>query len=308
MWTEIAKRFEGRRNVFGYNILNEPWPGTPYPNCVSPTGCPALDASLLQPFTEKVIEAIREVDQDNLVWYAPWLVFDFGADTSLADTGDENAGFAFNMYCLGDAIPGGGGGASCDTGYDLTLANAEAQTEETGDALLMTEYAATQDIETITRVTELADQAMIGWQQWHYCDCDDPDHDRHRSPVARLQTRRKPPRGENLSREKLAISSRPYPRAVAGTPLGYEFNPETREFSMSYSVRGPDGKKLPRKVRTEIFMPPAHYRDGYSVTADGARSHAGKRVIRLKRVRGASEVTVEVSPEAPESRVVIRSR
>ena len=79
--------------------------GHPVPSCISPTGCPALDASLLQPFTEKVIAAIREADQESLVWYAPFLVFDFGADTSLADTGDENAGFAFNMYCLGDALP-----------------------------------------------------------------------------------------------------------------------------------------------------------------------------------------------------------
>ncbi|HYH60392.1 MAG TPA: cellulase family glycosylhydrolase [Solirubrobacterales bacterium] len=296
MWTEITERFEGRRNVFGYNILNEPWPGTPYPNCVSPTGCPALDASLLQPFTEKVIEAIREVDQRNLIWYAPWLVFDFGADTSLADTGDENAGFAFNMYCLGEAIPPGGGEAECDTGYDLTLANAEAQTEETGDALLMTEYAATQDVATIARVTELADEAMIGWQQWHYCDCDDPTTT-GTGVQSLVSDPSKPPKGKNLSREKLEISSRPYPRAVAGTPLAYEFNPETREFTMTYSVRGPDGKKLPRKVRTEIFMPPVHYRDGYSVTAEGARSHAGKRLIRLKRLRGASEVTVEVTPE-----------
>ena len=200
------------------------------------------------------------------------------------------------MYCLGEAIPPGGGEVECDTGYDLTLANAEAQTEETGDALLMTEYAATQDIATIARVTELADEAMIGWQQWHYCDCDDPTTT-GTGIQSLVSDPSKPPRGENLSREKLEISSRPYPRAVAGTPLAYEFNPETREFTMSYSVRGPDGKKLPRKVRTEIFMPPVHYRDGYNVTVEGARSHAGKRVIRLKRVRGASEVTVEVTPE-----------
>ena len=296
MWREIARRFEDRPNLVGYNILNEPWPGTPYPSCLSPTGCPAFDAQFLQPFTERVIGAIREIDQETLVWYAPLLIFDFGADTSLADTGDENAGFAFNMYCLGEAIPPGGGEAECDAGYDLTLQNAEAQTEETGDALLMTEYAATQDIDTIARVTELADEAMIGWQQWHYCDCDDPTTT-GTGIQSLVSDPSKPPRGKNLSREKLKISSRPYPRAVAGTPLAYEFNPETREFTMSYSVRGPDGKKLPRKVRTEIFVPPVHYRKGYSVTAEGARVNPGKRVIKLKRVRGADEVTVELTPE-----------
>ena len=299
MWKEIASRFEGRRNLVGYNILNEPWPGSQYPSCASNVGCPVFDTTYLQPFTETVIDAIREADEDTLVWYAPLLLFDFGADTSLGDTGDENAGFAFNMYCLGDVFPdqvGTIGDAECDTGYDLTFGNAEDQTEETGDALLMTEYGATQDIEKIARVTELADEAMIGWQQWHYCDCDDPTTT-GTGIQSLVSDPRLPPRGDNLSRDKLKISSRPYPRAVAGTPTSYEFDPDTREFSMVYSVKGPDGKRLPRKVRTEIFMPPVHYRNGYNVTAEGARIKARKRAIRLKRVRGASEVTVEVTPD-----------
>ncbi len=297
MWTEIAERFKGRRNLVGYNILNEPWPGSAYPTCASNVGCPAFDIGTLQPFSEKVIAAIREADQRSLVWYAPLLLFDFGADTSLGDTGDEKAGFAFNMYCLGGSLPGLGeiGDAECDTGYDLTLANAEDQTEATGDALLMTEFAATQDIETIARVTELADDAMVGWQQWHYCDCDDPTTT-GTGVQSLVSDPSKPPRGDNLSREKLKISSRPYPRAVAGTPLTYAFNPETREFTMTYSVEGPDGKRLPRRVRTEIFMPPIHYRKGYDVTAEGARVRPHKNVINLRRLRGATEVTVEVTP------------
>ncbi|MDQ2676353.1 MAG: cellulase family glycosylhydrolase [Actinomycetota bacterium] len=297
MWAEIARRFEDRPNLVGYNLLNEPWPGTPYSSCISPAGCPALDASLLQPFTERVIAAIREVDQESLVWYAPFLVFDFGADTSLADTGDENAGFAFNVYCLADALPSAlGAGPECDAGYNLAFGNAEAQTEATGDALLMTEYAATQDTETIARVAELADQAMIGWQQWHYCDCDDPTTTGTgiQSVVADPS---QPPRGDNVSRPKLRISSRPYPRAVAGTPLEYGFEPDTREFHLTYSTRDPGGERLPRRTRTEIFVPPIHYRDGYDVTADGARVRAGKRLIRLKRARGVSEVTVQLAPK-----------
>jgi endoglycosylceramidase len=283
----------------GYNILNEPWPGSQFPSCISNIGCPLFDTAFLQPFTETVIDAIREADADSLVWYSPLLLFDFGADTSLGDTGDQNAGLAFNMYCLAEVLPdeaGNIGDGECDVGYDLTLGNAEDQTEATGDALLMTEYAATQDIDSIARVTELADEAMIGWQQWHYCDCDDPTTT-GTGIQSLVSDPSKPPKGENVSREKLKISSRPYPRAVAGTPTSYEFDPDTREFSMAYSVEGPDGKRLPRKVRTEIFMPPIHYKDGYNVTSEGARFSARKHLIRLKRVRGASEVTVEVTPE-----------
>ena len=299
MWREIAERFEGRRHVLGYNILNEPWPGTQYPTCTSNAGCPLFDTTFLQPFTQTVLDAIREADPGTLVWYAPLLVFDFGADTSIGDMGDENLGFAFNMYCLAEVMPdqaGAIGDGACDTGYDLTLGNAEDQSEQTGDALLMTEFAATQEADTIARVTELADQHMIGWQQWHYCDCDDPTTT-GTGIQSIVSDPSKPPRGKNLSRPKLKISSRPYPRAVAGTPLSYEFDPETREFTMAYSVEAPNGERLPRKIRTEIFIPPVHYRDGYSVTAEGARVNARERLIRLKRARGAAEVTVEVTPE-----------
>lgn len=301
MWKEIARRFEGRRHLVGYNILNEPWPGSQYPSCANNAGCPAFDAAFLQPFTETVIDAIRETDQDTLVWYAPLLLFDFGADTSLADTGDENAGFAFNMYCLGEVFPdqvGTIGDAECDTGYDLTLSNAEDQTEETGDALLMTEFAATQDIDTIARVTELADEAMIGWQQWHYCDCDDPTTT-GTGIQSLVSDPSKPPRGKNLSRDKLRISSRPYPRVVAGTPTSYEFDPDDASFELTYSTQAPTGKRLRKRVRTEVFMPPIHYRHGYDAEATGARitSDPGARVLKLKRKRKATEVTLIATPK-----------
>jgi len=301
MWREIARLFRGRRNLVGYNILNEPWPGSQYPSCASNAGCPAFDATFLQPFTETVIDAIREVDSKTLVWYAPLLLFDFGADTSLADTGDENAGFAFNMYCLGEVFPdqvGTIGDAECDTGYDLTLQNAEDQTDETGDALLMTEYAATQDIPTIARVTELADEAMIGWQQWHYCDCDDPTTT-GTGIQSLVSDPSKPPRGKNVSRRKLKISSRPYPRAVAGTPTSYEFDPESRAFDLTYATETPTGKKLRRRTRTEVFMPPIHYRRGYDATVSGARitSKPDARVLKLKRKRKSAEVTLSATQE-----------
>src|SRR5688572_786824 len=35
-WQYVAAYFRGRRRLLGYNLLNEPWPGSPYPSCVSP--------------------------------------------------------------------------------------------------------------------------------------------------------------------------------------------------------------------------------------------------------------------------------
>ncbi len=295
MWKHIATRFRGEPGVLGYNILNEPWPGSDYPTCLSTAGCPLFDQGSLQPFTERVLSAIREADPSKLVWYAPALTFDFGSDTSIGDMGDPNTGFAFNMYCLSEVV--GGSTAACETGYGLTLDNAEQQSESTGDALLMTEWAATNDLDKINRIATLADERMIGWQQWHYCDCGDPTTT-GTGIQSVVSDPHKPPRGDNLNRAKLKASSRPYPQAVSGTPESYGFDPARRAFELEYSTLTPAGKTLPRKQLTEVFIPPIHYHGKYRVRADGARvvSKPGARRLLLKRDAGAAHVSVSVTP------------
>ena len=302
-WRHVASRFRDRPHVLGYNLFNEPWPGSQYPSCVSPSGCPVFDRQFLEPFSERTIAAIREADRETLVWYAPLLTFDFGADTSHGDTGDPNAGFAFNMYCLaelGGAGPGAPTDAGCDTGYDLTLDNAEEQSRETGDALLMTEFAATDDLATVARVVELADERMISWQQWHYCGCDDPTTTA--DPVrtqALVDDPSKPPSGGNLDRGKLRISARPYPQAVAGTPEAFDFAYDTRRFDLRYSTaRAAGDGRFPRESETEVFVPRLHFGDGYRAVADGARvaSAPGAAVLRLRSCPRAERVTVRVTP------------
>ncbi len=299
-WRYVARQFRGSRRLVGYNLLNEPWPGTPYPTCASNVGCPLFDTQMLEPFSERVIASIRKADHRAMVWYAPLLLFDFGADTSHGDTGDDRAGFAFNMYCLAEVLPdqaGAIGDGACDTGYGLTLDNAEAQSDETGDALLMTEYAATNDLGTVERVIELAGEKMIGWQQWHYCDCEDPTTTGTgvQSVVADPNL---PPRGENLNRGKLKVSSRPYPQLVSGTPLSYRFDREARRFDLTYSTRTPRGRRLGRRSLTRVFVPRIHYRGGYRAQVKGGKrvSRRDARVLRLKRKRRAQRVSVAIVP------------
>lgn len=305
-WRKVVERFRGAEHVLGYNLLNEPWPGSQFPSCVSTSGCPAFDKGFLEPFSERIIEAIRRADRNKLVWYAPLLTFDFGADSSHGDTGDPRAGFAFNMYCLaggglgsGGAPPGPGGEASCDTGYQLTLDNAERQSRETGDALLLTEFAATDDLATIEKVVELADQRMISWQQWHYCACDDPTTTAMpTASQAIVKDPAKPPSGGNVNSAKLAVSHRAYPQAVSGTPLAFDFDRGAKRFDLRYSTRRADGKgRFAVGSRSEVFVPRLHFGDGYRVDVDGARvvSDSGAQTLRLKSCPGAATVTLRVT-------------
>ncbi len=305
-WRVVAQRFKRVPGVLGFNVFNEPWPGSGWPSCAQPLGCPLLDRAL-EAFHERVIARIREVDRRRLVWYAPYLLFDFGAATTHGDTGDSRAGFAFNMYCLSfaaaTAFPGSGdllgslGQDGCDAGYELTLDDAEAQAEETGDALLLTEFGATEDAAVLARVTELADERMLSWQQWAYFNedvcCERPAEGLIRDP-------RRPPHGSNLKREKLRISERPYPQRTAGTPLGWEFDPTPAapRFELRYSTTGPGGRDFAGTRRaTEIHIPRIHFGPRYRVEASGARviSKPGDSLLRLVSDPGAERVAVTVS-------------
>ena len=151
----------------------------------------------------------------------------------------------------------------------------------------------------IESIVGRADEHMIGWQQWHYCDCRDPTTT-GTGVQSLVSNPHKPPRGKNLNRAKLKVSSRPYPQVVAGTPQAWSFDPETRLFELSYSTKTPEGKTLPRRWLTEIFVPPIHYKGRYGVEVEGGEtaSRRGARILTIRRDRGAKRVEVTVGPLA----------
>jgi endoglycosylceramidase len=292
----VASRFDSEAHNLGYDLLNEPWPGTIYPTCLLPIGCPLFDAGELTRFTKRVLAAIRGTGADKLVWYEPLLTFDFGAATSIGDTGDARAGMSFHDYCLPGAFSVGID-LPCPALEDLVFQNAETHSQATGDAQLLTEFGATDDLAAIGRITDDADKHMVGWQYWHYCGCDDPTT-QGGSSQAVVNDAKLPPKGDNVRAAKLAVLSRPYPQAVSGTPTGYGFDPASSRFHLSYSTVGPDHRAFPPGSITEVYVGALHYPGGYDVSVTGAdvKSPAGADVLRLASRRGANAITLTVSP------------
>ena len=58
-WGHVASRFASAQHTIGFDLLNEPWPGTPWATCLALTGCPAFDTGALGPFYRRVIDRIR---------------------------------------------------------------------------------------------------------------------------------------------------------------------------------------------------------------------------------------------------------
>ncbi len=297
-WRHVAEDFRDLPYVMGYDLINEPWPGSAFgtDGCLNTSGCQTFDTTTLAPFFTKLYDAIRSVDTETLIFNEPLVTFDFGADTQLPDTGDPASGFSYHVYCLPGSLGGPGSGPACEPLEDLALTNADEHSAATGDVPFLTEFGATDDLDAVERIVRLADDHMVSWQEWHYCDCADPTTS---GPGVQslVVDPSKPPRGDNVKREKLAVLARPYPRAVAGTPQRFGFDPDTKRFHLTYSARTPDGKRLSRALLTEVFLPRIQYPRGqYEVHTEGAEVVSDRRskVLRLERDRGAKTVSVTV--------------
>jgi endoglycosylceramidase len=290
-WGRVASKFAGNPNVLGYDLFNEPWPGTDWQSCI--TGCPAFDAQL-GATERKAIAAIRAVDRRHLVWYEPNVLFNFGAArTQLPDLGDARAGMSFHDYCLG-----GSSAAACSKGEQGAIANAVARTKSTGDAALLTEFGATNDASVLTRVEDEADAQQMPWIEWAYCGCGDPTTSAQ-PPTAQALVidPSKPPTGSNVQAPTLAALARPFPRAIAGTPKNFGFS--HGRFTLTYSTRRPTGRgSFKPGTCTAVFVPAVQYPHGYRARVRGARviSKRGNGLLEVASRRGAKTVSVTVTP------------
>jgi endoglycosylceramidase len=300
-WGHVAERFAGERYLLGYDLINEPWPGTQWPTCANLQGCPVFEQQFLAPMQQRAIDAIREADSKSLVWYEPVVISQFGTEYHHPDTGDPRAGMSFHIYCLPAALAAGIpeiAGLSCDQLEELSLQNAEERAVANGDTLMLSEFGATDDADTITRMVDRADRHMISWQWWHYCNCDDPTTAGPGDTQAIVSDPAQPPSGANVLGEKLALIERPYPQTVAGTPESYSFDRETRVFQLTYSTASAEGDRLRRKIKTQVFVPELHYPRGYDVDVHGARviSKPDATILVLRRTRSTAEVDLTVTP------------
>jgi endoglycosylceramidase len=301
-WGHVASRFASAKHTVGFDLLNEPWPGTPWATCVIPTGCPAYDTGVMGPFYRRVLDRIRAVERQKLIWYEPNVLFNFGGDTNIPPLGDSSTGFSFHVYCTA------GGGPVCDGFNERVFQNAEKHSAATGDALMVSEFGATDDLATIRSNIAQADHHMVSWEYWHYCECQDPTTTGSGTQAVVVDPAL-PPTGSNVKEAKLDVLSQPYPQLVAGTPQGWSFDPSTRVFQLTYSTRGPGGKKFNRRLRkpskralkkrqTEIFLGRARYPTGYRVSARGGAitSKPKTGVLKLIACPGRRRVRVTVGP------------
>lgn len=294
----LAQFFRGNADVLGYDMFNEPWPGSDYLSCFPPRGCPETDQQRLAPLMRASIDAIHRVDPGHLAFYEPWLMFGYGAPTGLGDFADGNSGFSFHDYCLATVgVPETPPTRLvCDQFVETpTIDNALAQANVGGDALMLTEFGATSNVTELQEMLRLADGHAIPWLEWAYCACGDPTGSGEAEAL--VLDPRKPPTGANVNRTTLAALDVPHPTLVAGTPGSYGYDPDTRVFTFTYSTKAAGGH-LADGLATRVWVGGLHYPKGYRATVQGARitSAPNARVLTLVAKAGLRTVTVTVRP------------
>jgi endoglycosylceramidase len=289
-WAHVAQRFRDAPNVLGYDLLNEPWPGSAWQDCINPTGCPVGDAKL-EAFDRRVLAAIRAADPRGIVWPEPFVLFNQGAGTSVKALGDPNVGFSFHDYCLG--AEQAGSDQSCAKADDLVFTHATDRVASTGEALLLTEFGATEAKSVLTPMVERADRTMVSWTEWHYCGCDDPTTSGPGDKQAIVLDPAKPPAGDNLKKVTLDQLVRPYPQVVAGTPESWSY--ADGAFAARWSTTRPSGGRA--SGDTEVALPARAFPGGYAAHVQGGSitSAKGDRTLRIAACAGVPEVAVTVT-------------
>ena len=291
-WAHVAGRFQSVPSVLGYELFNEPFPGSAWPACANAVGCP-FDAELTALY-RRTDAAIRAVDRRTVVWYEPNVLFNAGFGSEVGALDDPGGGLAFHDYCITE--PQTHSPAGCDTTDNLVFSHALSHVAQTGEAILMTEFGSTTDTAYLTDMLARADRDMVPWLEWSYCACRSPTDTGQPGIVVDPS---KPPRGSNLVLGTLRALVEPYPQVIAGTPLSWGFDSSTRTFTLAYSTVRADGdSRFKRGSITEIATPALVYGGRYGVQADGGAivSKRGASRLEIAACPGARTITVTVSP------------
>ncbi|MEY2478011.1 MAG: endoglycosylceramidase, partial [Actinomycetota bacterium] len=301
--SHVAAKLSSLDGILGYEIMNEPWPGSQYPTCVVPEiGCPVFDKGAFSAYYANVIPKIRAADPHHLIWYEPHTIFNDGVPTSVTPPNDPNLGFAFHDYPLVCGAFDAGAStfglpspppSTCNPFDTLVMDNAKAHSAATGSALLQTEFGATMDTSRIEQQLDIYDDHMVPWMFWSY---------NHYIVARGSDEVLAPAVAPHVNEPMLKTLARPYPQLTAGTPGGWAFDASTGAFSFTYSTTRADGHgTFGSDAETAIAVPAIAYPDGYVATVIGGTvtSPANATVLRVHAADAAETVTVSIIPPAP---------
>jgi endoglycosylceramidase len=288
-WRHVAATFATEPGVAGYEILNEPWPGSTFQPCFALfVGCSGFDGELTA-FYNTVDRAIRQVDHTHLVWFEPNTLFNQGIVTKLGTVADPHTVFAFHDYCGTEAETNQD--SLCPPQDTMTFDNALAYTSAHHIPTMITEFGATNDLQNLQDTVTRSDADRFGWLEWGYTGADITSQ--NSGAQALVYDPSKPPTGANVNAAKLKVLAEPYPQVVAGTPTSWAFSAGV--FTLTYTTAKVGGGRFATGAESDIAVPKVQFPAGYHVQVSGGRVLSAPNAPVLRVAATRSTVTVRVS-------------
>jgi endoglycosylceramidase len=290
-WAHVAAAFSNDSSVLGYEVMNEPWPGTLWEPCALPViGCPTFDNTLTA-FYQRVSTAIRASDHTHLVWIEPNVLFSYFDANNLGTVADPKLGFAFHDYCPTESELQTN--LLCAQLDSLSVTIAKNYPNKHQIPTLLTEFGATSDTANLSEVVTLADKQMMGWTEWAYTGNDITSS----SPQGQtlVVDPALPPTGSNVLTAKLKALAEVYPQAIAGIPI--VFGNANGIFTLTYSTKNVTAAlgNFPAGSETDVAVPAIQYPSGYLVTVTGGHVVSAPNATTLRIVSNAGTSTITIT-------------
>jgi len=282
-WILVAERFRDNPYVIGYDLMNEPTGGDPLKTITA-----VFEKNQLTPFYNRLITAIRETDLQKYIFIEPRIVHSVGVNSFLPkilDTRPDEQRLVYAPHIYPVGIHEGQPYSNADK--EMVAAWEENRKREVSFQempMLIGEMGVSPTTigfnNYLNDLLDIADKFKAGWAYYS----SDPggwgplNYDKTESPI-------------------LPILLRPYPRATAGNLLYYNYEPNSRVYSMEI---------LPDKnitAPTEIFIPIRHYPTGWKIFVTPASEWSynwlpEKQILQLY-IKGNinSPVSIKVLPD-----------
>jgi endoglycosylceramidase len=296
MWAAVATRFKDHPAVLAYDIMNEPHPGSDFDalealGVESPDGpSPLFDRTKLQPFYQRVINRIREVDADT------WIGFE-------SRYGAPGNGMASYFTKLDDPRQGSPRLFYAPHLYSVAMENDQAYDPESDKTITKWENHRASEIAIMdvplvagewgfhnewpnadlfmSETLDMYDRLQAGWAYWSW----DPGGWSWLNP-------------DETEKDTTNLIVRTYPQRIAGIPKEFHFDTETRVFSMTFF------DSANAEGATMIYIPAKRfYPDGWAVTvSDPAGSWSQQwneehEILSVTTPKNGTEHIIEIRPQ-----------